>query len=777
MVPFCHGTPTVGIGCNDMKTRSYRAIAILFATTIAFCSLAAQPQASVEALIEQLSTEGGNDPARQGRRDAARLLSEMGPAAAAAVPALIIALEDRDTQVWFHSVTALARIGEAAQPAIPSLLEDLASRGRRGANAKWYRSAYALGNMGASALPQLRSALNDSDANVRAGVIKALGWFGQEASPVVSDLLANLADEDEEVRQYTAETLGKIGEAALPGLEATLNSPHHTARLASLEAVKALGTVARPLTEQVVALAESVQAPDLQARALATLSPLGLGPERIAKLCWSLADHTDEQVRHEVANYLLDLPASLTIPPLIERLNSHSSETRTWAADLLGRIGPSASPAVAPLTERVNQTEDIAEQKVYQQAIATLGPAATTGLFEYLASRHDLEVTPDHWIINCLGSYGLTGLSRVSQGLEHESVPVRLAAIYAIRQLGADGRSATRKIERSLSDPDARIRAASLLGLVAISQDPDRYHPSIGQLLADSHPDARWAAALSIPRVSTPESRIIELLGTLLSDADDRVRLASVQALASIGTKAESQVLPLGALIIDPNQVIKQAAIKALGEIGQAPPLAVAQIAHLANHATETLKLTALRSLGQLPIGDPRIADVYRAAMSHQDEAIREAALSAYGRVIEDEDEVIKVTIQALEDEALEVRLTAAKNLGNLGEEAIPATQPLMALLDDRENFTVYLDALKRIPAHESQLKSYQEGLEHRNPGVRSHACQQLGRLEEKAMPAVPALERLARRDRYSFVKQRARTALERITGIEQEDDDDDDDD
>lgn len=771
----CDGMATVGIGCIDMKTRFFRAIAFLLVFSAAFASLRAQPQTSVEALIEQLSTEGRNDPDRQGRRDAARLLGEMGPDAADAVPALIIALEDRDTQVWFHSVTALARIGEAAQPAIPALLEDLASRGRRGVNAKWYRSAYALGNMGASALPQLRSALTDSDASVRSGVIKALGWLGQEASPVVSDLIASLADEDEDVRAYAAETLGKIGDTALPGVEATLDSPNHTARLAALEAVKALGPIARPLTEKILTLAESGPAPDLQARALATLSSVGLDPERLASLCWTLADHTDQQVRHEVANYLLDLPASLTIPALTERLNSDSPETRMWAADLLGRRGPSASPAVASLIERVNQAEEVSERTIYQQAIATLGPAATTGLFDYLASHRDLEITPEHWIIQCLGSYGLTGLSRVSQGLTHETVPVRLAAIYAIRQLGADGRSATLKIEQSLSDPDARIRAASLLSLVAISQDPDRYRLNINQLLADAHPDARWAAARSIPRISTPESSTIERLGTLLADSDDRVRLASAQALSSIGKKAESQTQSLAALIIDPNEIIKQAAIQALGEIGQAPPLAIAQIAHLANHATEALKLTALRSLGQLPIGDPRIAKVYRTAVTHQDKAIREAALAAYGRVIDDETEVINVTIQALKDDAIEVRLTAAKNLGTFGEEAIPATQPLMALLDDRENFTVYLDALKRIPAHESQLESYQAGLEHRNPGVRSHACEQLGNLAEKGMPAVQALERLARRDRYSFVKQRARTALERITGEEQEEEDDDD--
>jgi HEAT repeat protein len=59
--------------------------------------------------------------APQTRNAAAYEISGMGPAAAAAVPALIEALDDPEASVRFPVTVALAEIGPAAKPAVPKL--------------------------------------------------------------------------------------------------------------------------------------------------------------------------------------------------------------------------------------------------------------------------------------------------------------------------------------------------------------------------------------------------------------------------------------------------------------------------------------------------------------------------------------------------------------------------------------------------------------------------------------------------------------------------------
>ena len=60
-------------------------------------------------------------PAPANRNAAAYEIAGMGPAAAAAVPALIEALDDEVAAVRFPVTVALGEIGPAAEPAIPRL--------------------------------------------------------------------------------------------------------------------------------------------------------------------------------------------------------------------------------------------------------------------------------------------------------------------------------------------------------------------------------------------------------------------------------------------------------------------------------------------------------------------------------------------------------------------------------------------------------------------------------------------------------------------------------
>jgi HEAT repeat protein len=139
-------------------------------------------------------------PARTVRDRAAEALGKIGPAAKDAVPALSRALNDPDKAVGTRAAEALGRIGPAAKAAVPALLTAFKDDKRR---AVGDRAAEALGRMGPAAktaVPVLSRALNDGSRRELAG--RALVQIGQPAVPVLVDAYLGF---DAELRR-TAET-------------------------------------------------------------------------------------------------------------------------------------------------------------------------------------------------------------------------------------------------------------------------------------------------------------------------------------------------------------------------------------------------------------------------------------------------------------------------------------------------------------------------------------------------------------------------------------------
>jgi HEAT repeat protein len=79
-----------------------------------------EPVSDGRTLTEWIADLKGLSP--QTRNAAAYEIASMGPAAAAAVPALIVALDDPMAAVRFPATVALLEIGPAAKAAVPRLL-------------------------------------------------------------------------------------------------------------------------------------------------------------------------------------------------------------------------------------------------------------------------------------------------------------------------------------------------------------------------------------------------------------------------------------------------------------------------------------------------------------------------------------------------------------------------------------------------------------------------------------------------------------------------------
>lgn len=153
----------------------------------------------------------------------------------------------------------------------------------------------------------------------RAGLLRAIGAFGQDAGPALNDVVKALNDTDPGVRSAAVWALSQMGTAAIPA---------------------------------VPALQVSLADPNAHVRSLSALALRTLGPGAVG-----------------------------AIPGLVRALDDPAPYVRALAADTLGNIGPTAQPVVDTLSRHLLATdEQVFVLRSLAAALGNIGPAAAPGL-------------------------------------------------------------------------------------------------------------------------------------------------------------------------------------------------------------------------------------------------------------------------------------------------------------------------------------------------------------------------------------------------------------
>jgi len=210
----------------------------------------------IETQIDLLSSIDGRD-----RTKAARALASFGPAATAALPALIPIVEQGDVNATMDVNKVLASFGPDAAGAVPALLE-LASKGKDF---------------------QQQSAIH---------TLAAIGPAAKEAIPLILDRMSTFDETTlDDSRQNCGCALLDIdptGETWMPKLRALLASPNDNLRWAAVDALRKIAIVlpSRPSTtlrtETATALAGALGDKSLQVPWIAADGLAGLGPSAVA---------------------------------------------------------------------------------------------------------------------------------------------------------------------------------------------------------------------------------------------------------------------------------------------------------------------------------------------------------------------------------------------------------------------------------------------------------------------------------------------------------------
>jgi len=671
---------------------------------------------------------------------------------AAAVEALLHALDDPDANVRFHAIESLGRLGAIA------------------------------------AVEALAAIVESKDFFLAFAAIDALALIGDAG--VLSRLTPLLRDPSLQVPIVDA--IGVLGDDdAVPPLVELLNGEPHVAAVAAHALVSiyrrsedqyGTGVVVAELVSDGVAAAgaanliESLRSAegDQLASVIRVLGWVrGSGVDRALVRLLS-----NSGVRSHVVESLVR-HGSRVIELLSAVLKDDDPSTRVAAVEALGRVGDrAATPALVAALE-----DDVTVVVAAAGALARLGdPAAFEPLLTLIGHR---DAAVRQAAIGALNSIG------------HPLMPERVAAILAsddhfvresaVRIAGYFGypQVASALLARA-RDPVESVRRAALEHLPFL--DDERVTPTLIAALQEDTPLARAAAARALSRVEDP--RGAAALRHALTDSDGWVRYYGARSLASLrDSEGLDALLRLAAS--DPWPHVRIAAIEAVAAIGGADVLP--RLQEWCEADERDVAAAALEAVGRL--ADAAGLRPLEAALKSDDPARRLAAVRALiahgssGAVA-----TLEWTAAADADPAV-VRL-AMDGLRQVaaaeadGRDA--AVDALVGLLADSERRRLAVGLLGELPP--SCIARTGLGLADRSEAVRRGTVDALSRFRDReatrliasalddpaaevreaavaalvrsgAADASDALEALSQRDPSATVRRSAASALLRLTG------------
>ena len=216
-------------------------------------------------------------------------------------------------------------------------------------------------------------------------------------------------------------------------------------------------------------------------------------------------------------------------------------------------------------------------------------------------------------------------------------------------------------IKQQLNDPSAYLRSHAIE--VAAETGQKQFMPQILERLSDPIVAVRFAAAVAVGDMHCIPCE--KNLLPLLNDANENVRIAASYSLLRLGNSKSKDVLYQG--LNSPNETVRGNSVFLVGKLGNQGDLELLyQVLH-DDQAVESIKFQAVESIAKL--GD---LEIYRSKIwpmlisKYADDRVM--GIRAMGALGSYEAEVAVQTM--LQDDLVEVRLTAAEQLGRMNDDS-----------------------------------------------------------------------------------------------------------
>ncbi|HSL21961.1 MAG TPA: HEAT repeat domain-containing protein [Vicinamibacterales bacterium] len=469
-------------------------------------------------------------------------LGEMGPGAAAAVPALVSLLNDPDRFVRCRAIDVIAAIGPAAAAAGPELQKQAAA-GVDVMDSSCANSVQrALERIGAvtppptwsrvtpeSDLPTALEQLRSTDAEVRRRGLMSIEAHAERGAEAVPALLATLKDPDLAIRYRAAYAVTSVDPAqaapALPVLVEMMRSdvriPGSSPRLLASVGLGRLGTAGADAL--VAALRDS--SPETRQTAAGALMGSDEFPASAAPALLAAVRDESATVRLQSLATLIsrNVDPGLMVPAMMAALGDASQEVRVQAASGLGMYGSASRPAEPVLRKMAHEADrDISISAA--AAVVAIDPDAGRDLLPFFVTELSRETTGTGTFVIGGPDADLNGPTR------------RLQSLWAIGRLGPRASSALPVLIR-VWDRDTgmvQIDAGVAIALVDPKSAPTVVTSFVNALNAEDDGETHLAVLHRLKALGRAAGAAEPVVARFLTSDDPDIRKAAGEALSAI---------------------------------------------------------------------------------------------------------------------------------------------------------------------------------------------------------------------------------------------------
>ncbi len=570
----------------------------------------------------------------------------------------------------------------------------------------------------------------------------------EHAIPII---LSHLDAEDNQQREEAAQALRflapRIAPSAMRVLVDALASKNKVVRQHVVSAVSRLGPIALP--RLLVLLQENPENEALE-DILFTIASVGPTDPDAIKPVTRYLGHSDRGVRYQ-ATRLFEQMGRSAVGLLKSALADENALTRKTAATVLGRFASEAVEATQALVDAMGD-EDQQVRITAAKSLAKVGDAAIPTLVEALQN--------DSWHIriNSVGALALFG-KKAEPAREILVTIVRTAdekmvnnAATTLAKIGPD---AIRSLAPLLKDEseDVRLRALRAIAAAAIDMESDKVCAELlASVLHDESKQIVDRAAKTLTLYCSwygtetlsaeLKQQAIPYLIQGMSSKDEYIRRQCTRELGGLNVSlqnAEPVVTALMDKLDDDSPFVRSDAARALGHLGQVAKIAAPTLVEIVKNSDSS---------------NPD--DV----LSIRDDALRSLALIGAEASV-----ILKLCIEALDDESHDMRSAAVQGLGKLGDAAKPAIPNLIkAVQSDSVSTASFLSAIRSIGIadNDDAVEFVTSLLEYKDESIRVSAAELLIRSGNQSDTILDALKKAL----GSFFKSTRLDAIKLLTGL-----------
>lgn len=330
--------------------------------------------------------------------------------------------------------------------------------------------------------------------------------------------LENLESSDSRKRCVAAEALGKLGSSAAPHaacLAPLLHDKYGHVRSAASTALKNMGATGG---RYVITLLQSND-PQEQCAGAEALVVMGVQSEYVADIA-ELLQSANQQVRSCAVKVLASMGVSAAshVTKLVSLLRNSKFLTRECIPQAIAHIGEPAIPHVASLLSH----PDANIRSHAAQILGRMGPSAAQHAIDLEALLEDPE---NH--VQCSAIHALVTMNVLQPLLHHSTMFVRCRSINALQPQHSEN------VVQLLSDPDERIRLCAAEAFKRLDIPALPHCVVLSTLLEDPNSSMRLFAAEAFGSMGVLASRYKSKLAALLRSSEASLRQCAAKAIAS----------------------------------------------------------------------------------------------------------------------------------------------------------------------------------------------------------------------------------------------------